>query len=116
MTATPRRYALIATAGKQRPPGGGPRSNTRQIAGVPLLAHTIAALNRSIVLEAIVVVLAPGDKALCGPDRIDSRVFPVYEGRAARRRRSGTAWRSSASGRQPRSVLSARRRASCIDM
>ena len=84
MTATPRRYALIAAAGSSVRFGGGLPKQYAPIAGVPLLAHTIAALNRSIVLEAIFVVLPPGDKYYA--ERIGSiaGVVPVYEGGASR--------------------------------
>ncbi len=84
MTAAPRRYALIAAAGSSVRFGGGLPKQYVPIAGVPLLAHTIAALNRSIVLEAIFVVLAPGDKHYA--ERIGSvaGVVPVYEGGATR--------------------------------
>jgi 2-C-methyl-D-erythritol 2,4-cyclodiphosphate synthase/2-C-methyl-D-erythritol 4-phosphate cytidylyltransferase len=84
MTATPRRYALIAAAGSSVRFGGGLPKQYAPVAGVPLLAQTIAALNRSIVLEAIVVVLAPGDKHYA--ERIGSiaGVVPVYEGGVTR--------------------------------
>lgn len=84
MTATPRRYALVAAGGNSVRFGGGLPKQYTPIAGVPLLAHTIAALNRSIVLEAIFVVLAPGDKHYA--ERIGSipGVVPVYEGGASR--------------------------------
>jgi 2-C-methyl-D-erythritol 4-phosphate cytidylyltransferase len=84
MTTTPRRYALIAAAGASVRFGGGLPKQYAPISGVPMLAHTIAALNRSIVLEAIFVVLAPGDKYYA--ERIGSvaGVVPVYEGGATR--------------------------------
>jgi len=84
MTAVPRRFGLIAAAGTSVRFGGALPKQYAPIAGVPMLAHTIAALNRSIVLETIFVVLPPGDKYYA--ERIGSiaGVVPVYEGGATR--------------------------------
>jgi 2-C-methyl-D-erythritol 4-phosphate cytidylyltransferase len=84
MTAAPRRFALVAAAGTSVRFGGALPKQYAPIGGVPMLAHTIAALNRSIVLEAIFVVLPPGDKYYA--ERIGSiaGVVPVYEGGATR--------------------------------
>jgi len=84
MTAAPRRFGLIAAAGTSVRFGGGLPKQYAPIAGLPLLAHTIAALNCSIVLEAIFVVLPPGDNYYA--ERIGSiaGVVPVYEGGATR--------------------------------
>ena len=84
MTATTRRYALIAAAGASVRFGGGLPKQYAPIGGVPLLAHTIAALNHSIVLEAIFVVLAPGDKHYAESIGSVAGVFPVYEGGVTR--------------------------------
>jgi len=84
MSATTRRYALIAAAGMSARFGGGLPKQYAPIAGVPLLAHTIAALNRSIVLEAIFVVLAPGDKHYAELIGSVAGVVAVYEGGASR--------------------------------
>jgi 2-C-methyl-D-erythritol 4-phosphate cytidylyltransferase len=61
MTA-PRRFALIPAAGSGLRFGGGLPKQYTPLGGVPLLRRTIDALNDSIVLEAVFVVLAPGDK------------------------------------------------------
>jgi 2-C-methyl-D-erythritol 4-phosphate cytidylyltransferase len=84
MTAAARRFALIAAAGPSVRFGGGLPKQYAPIAGVPMLAHTIAALNRSVVLEAIFVVLPRGDKHYA--DRIGTvaGVVPVYDGGATR--------------------------------
>ena len=84
MTAAPRRFGLIAAAGTSVRFGGGLPKQYALIAGQPLLARTIAALNRSIVLETIFVVLSPGDKYYA--ERIGSiaGVVAVYEGGATR--------------------------------
>jgi 2-C-methyl-D-erythritol 4-phosphate cytidylyltransferase len=60
MSAAARRFALIAAAGPSVRFGGGLPKQYAPIAGLPVLAHTIAALNRSVVLEAVFVVLPRG--------------------------------------------------------
>lgn len=84
MSAAARRFALIVAAGPSVRFGGGLPKQYAPIAGLPVLAHTIAALNRSIVLEAIFVVLARGDKYYA--ERIGSiaGVIPMYEGGTTR--------------------------------
>jgi 2-C-methyl-D-erythritol 4-phosphate cytidylyltransferase len=62
VTSKPRRFALIAAAGTSARFGGPEPKQYVLLAGRPLLAHTIAALNESVVLEAIFVVLASDDK------------------------------------------------------
>lgn len=66
--AAPRRFALIPAAGSGLRFGGGFPKQYAPVDGVPLLRRTIDALNDSIVLEAVFVVLAPGDKLY--PERI----------------------------------------------
>jgi len=53
---------LIAAAGTSARFGGPEPKQYVLLAGRPLLAHAIAALNESVVLEAIFVVLASDDK------------------------------------------------------
>lgn len=84
MTAATRRFALIAAAGPSVRFGGGVPKQYAPIAGVPMLAHTIAALNQSIVLEAIFVVLPRGDKQYAERIGTIAGVVPVYEGGATR--------------------------------
>ena len=60
--AAPRRFALIPAAGKSDRFGGGVPKQYALLAGAPVLRRTIDALNGSIVLEALFVVLAPNDK------------------------------------------------------
>jgi 2-C-methyl-D-erythritol 4-phosphate cytidylyltransferase len=62
VTSKPRRFALIAAAGASARFGGPEPKQYVLLAGRPLLAQTIAALNGSVVLEAIFVVLAKDDK------------------------------------------------------
>jgi len=57
-----RRFALIAAAGAGMRFGGGLPKQYVPLAGAPLLRRSIDALNDSVVLEAVFVVLAPGDK------------------------------------------------------
>jgi 2-C-methyl-D-erythritol 4-phosphate cytidylyltransferase len=84
MTAATRRFALIAAAGPSVRFGGGVPKQYMPIAGVPMLAHTIAALNQSIVLESIFVVLPRGDKQYAERIGTIAGVVPVYEGGATR--------------------------------
>src|SRR5258708_40310619 len=60
--SAPRRFELIAAAGAGMRFGGGLPKQYVPLAGVPLLRRSIDALNDSVVLEAVFVVLAPGDK------------------------------------------------------
>jgi 2-C-methyl-D-erythritol 4-phosphate cytidylyltransferase len=60
MTAL-RRYGLIPAAGTGMRFGSDIPKQYADIAGVPLLRRTIDSLNDAIVLEAIFIVLAPGD-------------------------------------------------------
>jgi len=57
----PRRFALIAAAGASARFGGPEQKQYVLLAGKPLLARTIAALNGSAVLETVFVVLAGDD-------------------------------------------------------
>jgi len=57
----PRRFALIAAAGASARFGGPEPKQYVLLAGKPLLARTIAALNGSVVLETVFVVLADDD-------------------------------------------------------
>jgi 2-C-methyl-D-erythritol 4-phosphate cytidylyltransferase len=59
--SNPRRFALIAAAGTSVRFGGSEPKQYAMIAGTPLLAWTIAALNESVVLETIFVVIAADD-------------------------------------------------------
>jgi 2-C-methyl-D-erythritol 4-phosphate cytidylyltransferase len=80
----PRRFALIPAAGSGLRFGGGAPKQYAPVGGVPLLRRTIDALNDSIVLEAVFVVLAPGDKLYA--ERIGEvrGVEPLYCGGATR--------------------------------
>jgi 2-C-methyl-D-erythritol 4-phosphate cytidylyltransferase len=60
--AGPRRFALIPAAGAGMRFGASVPKQYAPLAGSSLLRCSIDALNNAIVLEAIFVVLAPGDK------------------------------------------------------
>ena len=84
MSHAPRRFALIPAAGSGMRFGGSSPKQYADISGVPLLRRTIDALNDSVLLEAIFVVLASDDK-LYG-ERIGNvrGVQPLYCGGASR--------------------------------
>jgi 2-C-methyl-D-erythritol 4-phosphate cytidylyltransferase len=58
----PRRFGLIPAAGGSSRFGGAEPKQYALLAGAPILRHTIRALNESIALEAVFVVLAPDDQ------------------------------------------------------
>ena len=60
--AAQRRFALIPAAGTGMRFGGGVPKQYVPLGGAPLLRRSIDALNDAVVLEAVFVVLAPGDK------------------------------------------------------
>ena len=60
--AAPRRFALIPAAGKSNRFGGSVPKQYALLSGTPILRRTIDALNNSVVLETLFVVLAPDDK------------------------------------------------------
>ena len=59
--SNPRRFALIAAAGTSTRFGTSEPKQYALLLGTPLLSRTIAALNESIVLEAVFVVIAADD-------------------------------------------------------
>lgn len=82
--AAPRRFALIPAAGTSLRFGGGQPKQYVPVAGMPLLRRSIDALNDSIVLEAVFVVLAPGDKLYTELIGAVRGVEPLYCGGANR--------------------------------
>lgn len=60
--AASRRFALIPAAGTGMRFGGGVPKQYVPLAGSSLLRRSIDALNDAVVLEAVFVILAPGDK------------------------------------------------------
>jgi 2-C-methyl-D-erythritol 4-phosphate cytidylyltransferase len=79
----PRRFALIAAAGASTRFGGELKQYV-SLAGAPLLRHTIDALNDSIVLESVFVVLAPEDRLYAEKIGNVRGVEPLYCGGATR--------------------------------
>ena len=57
----PRRFALVAAAGASARFGGPEPKQYALLDGTPLLARTIVALNESVILETVFVVLAADD-------------------------------------------------------
>lgn len=60
----PRLHALVPCAGTGRRAGVGLPKQYRQVAGQPLVMHTLAALRRVARLARLLVVVAPGDQRL----------------------------------------------------
>jgi 2-C-methyl-D-erythritol 4-phosphate cytidylyltransferase len=82
--ATARRFALIPAAGAGMRFGGAEPKQYAPLAGTPLLRRSIDALNDAILLEAVFVVLAQGDKLYA--ERIGKvrGVEPLYCGGSTR--------------------------------
>jgi 2-C-methyl-D-erythritol 4-phosphate cytidylyltransferase len=76
----PRRFALIPAAGGSARFGGAEPKQYALLAGVPVLRRAIAALNDSVVLEAVFVVLARGDTLYAERIGAIAGVVPVYCG------------------------------------
>jgi 2-C-methyl-D-erythritol 4-phosphate cytidylyltransferase len=76
----PRRFALIPAAGGSARFGGAEPKQYALLAGVPVLRRSIAALNDSVVLEAVFVVLARGDKLYAERIGAIAGVVPLYCG------------------------------------
>ena len=58
MASAPRRFGLIPAAGDSARFGGPLPKQYAQLAGVPVIRQAIRALNESIALDAVFVVLA----------------------------------------------------------
>lgn len=69
------RFALIAAAGTSARFGGGEAKQYASLLGAPLLARTIAALNETVDLEAVFVVIAADDATY--DERIGARAGVV---------------------------------------
>ncbi len=84
MSDAARRFALIPAAGSGMRFGGSLPKQYAALSGVPLLRRTIDALNDSVVLEAVFVVLAPDDKLYAERIGAVSGVQALYCGGASR--------------------------------
>ena len=82
--ATLRRFALIAAAGTSARFGDRVPKQYAPIAGVPLLRRAIDSLHGAVVLDAVFVVLARGDKLYAERIGAIPGVEPVYAGGTTR--------------------------------
>ena len=82
----PRLYALVPCAGVGARSGAGRPKQYVEIAGAPMVAHTLRALAAVPRLRATLVVLAPGDRDFeaCVPGFAGERVWVAHCGGATR--------------------------------
>jgi 2-C-methyl-D-erythritol 4-phosphate cytidylyltransferase len=80
MTPAPRRFGLIPAAGESARFGGAEPKQYALLAGAPVIRQTIRALNESIALDAVFVVLAPNDKLYVQKIGALPGVVPLYCG------------------------------------
>jgi 2-C-methyl-D-erythritol 4-phosphate cytidylyltransferase len=76
----PRRFGLIPAAGGSSRFGGVEPKQYALLAGAPVICHAIRALNKSIALDALFVVLARDDKFYAQRIGQVSGVVPLYCG------------------------------------
>jgi 2-C-methyl-D-erythritol 4-phosphate cytidylyltransferase len=84
MAQARRRFALIAAAGGGSRFGGSEPKQYALLAGVPIIARSIAALARSLALDAVFVVLAPEDARFESAGSIASGTIALRCGGATR--------------------------------
>ena len=84
MPGAPRRFGLIPAAGDSARFGGSQPKQYALLAGVPVLRQTIRALNESIALDAVFVVLACSDKLYAERVGALAGVVPLYCGGTTR--------------------------------
>ena len=76
--------AIIPSAGLGRRMAGPTRKNYIELLGRPILAHTLAAFEESEFVDAVVVVVTPGDERLCQSNIIEAygikKVLKVLSG------------------------------------
>jgi 2-C-methyl-D-erythritol 4-phosphate cytidylyltransferase len=80
MASAPRRFGLIPAAGDSARFGGPLPKQYAQLAGVPVIRQAIRALNESIALDAVFVVLAREDKLYAERVGTLAGVVPLYCG------------------------------------
>lgn len=80
--------AVIPAAGSGSRLGGGLSKQYLPLAGMPILARTLAAFESSAVIQAIVVVVPPGDETRCRAVAVEpygwTKVLAIVPGGAAR--------------------------------
>ena len=64
--------AIIPSAGLGRRMAGPGRKNYIELLGKPILAHTLGAFEESELVDAVVVVVTPGDERLCQNNIIEA--------------------------------------------
>lgn len=67
--------AIIPSAGLGRRMAGPGRKNYIELLGKPILAHTLGAFEESELVDAVVVVVTPGDERLCQENIIEAYGF-----------------------------------------
>ncbi len=72
MKKTIKTLAIIPSAGLGRRMAGSVRKNYIELIDRPILAHTLGAFEESRLIDAVVVIVTPGDEALCQKDIIDA--------------------------------------------
>jgi 2-C-methyl-D-erythritol 4-phosphate cytidylyltransferase len=80
MAPAPRRFGLIPAAGGSSRFGGAEPKQYALLAGAPVIRHAIRALNESIALDTVFVVLAGDDKLYTQRVGEVSGVVPLYCG------------------------------------
>lgn len=85
--SAPRCFALVPCAGSGTRAGPGGPKQYRPVAGLPVVAHTLQALDRVAALAATLVVLSPDDSAF-------ERQVPGFEGARGWVSRAGGASRA----------------------
>lgn len=78
----PRHFALVPAAGSGSRLGGGTPKQYQQLAGRPLLCHTLCRLAVHPLVVQVFVVLAPGDtrfRTQCAPG-LPGKIEPLYCG------------------------------------
>jgi 2-C-methyl-D-erythritol 4-phosphate cytidylyltransferase len=83
-STTRRRFALIPAGGTGARIGGALPKQYLPVAGRPLIAHTLAAFVATPAIDAIVVVVAPGDAWIDSLVESSERVRIVRDGGATR--------------------------------
>ncbi len=86
--------AIIPSAGLGLRMAGQTKKNYIELLGRPVLAHTLAAFEESQLIDAVIVVVTPGDEEFCQRDIVDAyglkKVIKVTPGAESRQGSVGT--------------------------